>query len=75
MTISISDFRTHVSAVVRHVEETLDVVEITRRGKVVARLVPVPKKVEPRRIEDILARREQLSAHISSQRPKDQRSA
>jgi prevent-host-death family protein len=68
--VGIREFRTHVSALVRHVEETGEAVEITRRGKLVARLVPVPKRVDRQRIEELFARREQLVTELSSGWPK-----
>ena len=41
MTISVTDFKAHCLEILRNVEEHGGTVEIERRGRVVARLVPV----------------------------------
>ena len=42
LTISVSEFKTHCLDLIRQVEQVGDAVELTRHGKVVARLIPTP---------------------------------
>ncbi|MBX3070720.1 MAG: type II toxin-antitoxin system prevent-host-death family antitoxin [Thermomicrobiales bacterium] len=39
--VGIREFRTHISAIMRRVRDDGEIFEITRRGKVVARLRPI----------------------------------
>ncbi len=40
LAVSVSEFKIHCLDLIRHVEQVGDAVELTRHGKVVARLIP-----------------------------------
>ncbi len=44
--VSVSEFKAHCLDMIRQVEKAGDAVELTRRGKVVARLVPTTPAVQ-----------------------------
>lgn len=51
--VSAFDAKTHLSRLLQEVEQG-NVITITRRGKPVARLVPIETEQEPLRAEDVL---------------------
>ncbi len=46
-TLGVDELREHINEILRVVEEEGETVEVTRRGKVIARLVPAPRAQQP----------------------------
>jgi prevent-host-death family protein len=46
LAVSVSEFKTHCLDLIRQVEQAGDAVELTRHGKVVARLVATPPSAQ-----------------------------
>jgi len=46
LSISVSEFKTHCLDLIRQVDQAGDAVELTRHGKVVARLIPTAPAVQ-----------------------------
>ena len=69
-TMSVRELKRHFSAVLREVQQEGQVIDITNRGRVVARLVPV-RMPHPRRrdVRATIARLDDLAAEISAQVP------
>ncbi|MGH2562433.1 MAG: type II toxin-antitoxin system prevent-host-death family antitoxin [Thermomicrobiales bacterium] len=63
--VGIKELKAQASAIVRRVEEDGDTIDITRRGRVVAHVIPAKKKLDRRRIEEVLAERDKLIAELS----------
>jgi prevent-host-death family protein len=68
--VTVQELKRQTSQILRRVWEDGEVIEISSRGKTVARLAPAdPQPLEKGRMEDVLANLRQLSADISSQWP------
>ena len=63
--IGVRDLKAHASEVLRRVEEDREVIEVTRRGAVIARLVPVPRRVDPERMKRIWEEEDRLAEEIA----------
>lgn len=63
--IGIRELRDHLSEVVQQVEEG-EIVEITKHGQAVARIVPVPQEPNNADVDSILADLDTLAARIGS---------
>jgi prevent-host-death family protein len=67
-TVGINELRANLSAILRRVEQG-EMIEITRRGRVVARLVPAPRPLTEAEISAALASLdtfvEELGRHIT----------
>jgi prevent-host-death family protein len=70
LTVGIRELKTNTSEIIRRVRERSEVVDITHRGEVVARLVPVaPLLPAPEETAAILADLDQLAAEIGAAWP------
>jgi prevent-host-death family protein len=69
--VGVRELREQTSEIVRQVRESGETVEVTYRGKVVARLVPADEAhPDPDAAKAWLARWDKLAAEVSAQWPK-----
>lgn len=75
--VGVRELKQRASELLRRVQETGDTIEITRRGKVIARIVPAPLAEngllteERERLEQLWARMDELSADLALRWPQD----
>jgi prevent-host-death family protein len=67
--VGVKEFKTHASEIFRRVRDEGEVIDVTYRGDVIARVTPA-KKFDRRRIEQVLAEHERLVAELSGGWPK-----
>jgi prevent-host-death family protein len=61
--MSVSDLKSHLSEVLSAVEAG-DVIEVTRHGRSIARIVPVYRRPDPQEIAEAIERVDHLAAEI-----------
>jgi prevent-host-death family protein len=64
-TVGIRELKANISDILRQVEEKGEIVEVTRHGNVVARLVPARSRLSDAEIRASLASLDALAAEIS----------
>jgi prevent-host-death family protein len=70
--VGIRELKTHASEILRRVREEKQTIDVTYRGEVVARIVPVaPKRPTGAELADYWAELDQLIADIARQAPPD----
>jgi prevent-host-death family protein len=67
--IGVRELKTHVSEILRRVEEEGAVIDVTRRGAVIARLVPVPRPIDSATMQQIWDERDRLAEEIAKHWP------
>jgi prevent-host-death family protein len=67
--IGVRELKTHASKILRRVEEEGEVIDVTRRGAVVARLIPVARPVDRDTMRHIWEERDRLAAEIAKHWP------
>lgn len=72
-TLGVRELKERISEVLRMVEEEGETVEVTKRGEVIARLVPVrkPQQAVEQTTDPIWASLDRLAAEISAHWPED----
>ncbi len=45
--VGVRDLKDHASEILRRVHDDREIIDVTRRGQVIARLIPVPRPVDP----------------------------
>ena len=71
--VGIRELRAHTSKILREAQDRRETVEVTNRGRVVARIVPAdhpPTAAERARTAAVLADMDELAAEISKHWPK-----
>ena len=69
-TLGIRELRDTMSEVLRAVEEEGAVIEVTNHGRVVARLVPVPRpQLAPEEIDELIAAIDSVAAELGARWP------
>jgi len=69
--IGVRELKAQASAILRRVRERGETIEVTHRGRVVARLVPAgPAAADARRAGDVWADLDQVAAEIGARWPK-----
>jgi prevent-host-death family protein len=67
--IGVRDLKAHVSEILRRVEREGEIIDVTRRGAVVARLVPVSHEVNAERLARLWEEEDRLAAEIAEYWP------
>jgi prevent-host-death family protein len=67
--IGVRDLKAHASEILRRVEEEGEVIDVTRRGAVIARLVPVTRPIDRATMNRIWEERDRLAAEIAKHWP------
>ena len=68
--VGVRELKEHTSAILRRVRDRKESIDITHRGKVVARLVPaVGDELNDQRLAELFAELDELSARISASWP------
>jgi prevent-host-death family protein len=67
--IGVRELKAHTSEILRRVEEEGEVIDVTRRGAVVARLVPVARPVDREVMRRVWEERDRLAAEIAKHWP------
>jgi prevent-host-death family protein len=62
--VGVRELKEHTSEIVRRVRENRESIDVTYRGEVVARLVPVPKAVDRATTQRIWDEEDRLAAEI-----------
>lgn len=67
-TLGVDELREHINEILRVVEEEGETVEVTRRGKVIARLVPASRAQQPVKqdLKTFWAEMDRLAAEIGA---------
>jgi prevent-host-death family protein len=67
--VGVRELKEHTSEIVRRVREDKESIDVTYRGEVVARLVPVPRPVDLETINRLWDEQDQLAEEISKYWP------
>ncbi|MCW5851797.1 MAG: type II toxin-antitoxin system prevent-host-death family antitoxin [Anaerolineae bacterium] len=69
--VGVRELKQRASELVRLVREEGEEIDVTLRGEVVARLVPVKPKLSSERIEELMAEMDKTASEISAYWPQD----
>jgi prevent-host-death family protein len=67
--VGVRELKEHASAIVRRVREDKESIDVTYRGEVVARLIPVPRPVDRETLERIWEEEDRLAKEIGKYWP------
>jgi prevent-host-death family protein len=67
--IGVRELKAHASEILRRVEEEGETIDVTRRGAVIARLVPVPRPVDRLTMQRVWEERDRLAEEIARHWP------
>ncbi|HKG26025.1 MAG TPA: type II toxin-antitoxin system prevent-host-death family antitoxin [Thermomicrobiales bacterium] len=67
--IGVRELKAHASQILRRVEEEGEVIDVTRRGAVIARLVPVERPVDRVQVSRVWEERDRLAEEIAKHWP------
>jgi prevent-host-death family protein len=67
--IGVRELKAHASEILRRVEEDGEIIDVTRRGAVIARLVPVSRPVDRASMKRVWEERDRLAEEIARHWP------
>ena len=67
--VGVRELKEHTSEIVRRVREDKEFIDVTYRGQVVARLIPMPRPVDPEIMRSIWEEQDRLAEEIGKYWP------
>lgn len=69
--VGIRELKARTSEILRDVRERLEEIDVTSRGRTIARIVPAEPKADEQELDDWWAELDRISAEISEHWPED----